>query len=184
MSYPSYKDIQKAREHLTEVSYNHWVHHDLWSFNWWILLIATFLPWVVWFRLVNRDRIFEVFSYAMGFGVTASILDVFGVDYEWWGYPDKLVAMMPPLFPADIAVLPVLYSLVYQYSSTWKKYMLYSGLVSALISYIIEPICKKMGIYENQHFTHTMSFIGFTILSLIIKWIMEAVKRFKVSGSK
>ncbi len=70
----------------------------------------------------------------MGFGVTASVLDVFGVDYDWWGYPDKLVAMIPPLFPADITVFPVLYSLIYQYNSTWKKYMLYSVLASAFIN--------------------------------------------------
>lgn len=182
MSYPSYEDIQRVRAQLYRMSYEHWIHDDLWSFNWWLLLGAAILPWVIWFKYVNKQRIFEIFSYGLTFGTIATVLDVWGVDHNLWGYPDKLLATIPPLLPADITVFPVLYSLIYQYGATWKKYLLYAVPSSALFAYIFEPLFENMEMYSKDNFTHTMSFLGFILLAVMAKWIMELLKKLQNSS--
>jgi len=49
----------------------------------------------------------------MFIGIVSSILDVIGADILLWGYPVKLFFMVPPLFPADLTIIPVVFSLAY-----------------------------------------------------------------------
>lgn len=51
----------------------------------------------------------------MSMGIISSILDVIGIDILLRGYPIKLFFMIPPLFPADLTVIPVAFSLAYHY---------------------------------------------------------------------
>ncbi|GAB1804301.1 hypothetical protein ACTOTI_18435 [Priestia megaterium] len=57
----------------------------------------------------------------MFIGIVSSILDVIGADILLWGYPIKLFFMVPPLFPADLTIIPVVFSLAYHYGKTWRR---------------------------------------------------------------
>jgi hypothetical protein len=173
---PSYEDVKNAREALKEVAFNHWVHHDLFTWKWWFLLAATIVPWIIWLLFHDKKKTFELLSYGLIWATLASILDVIGGELILWGYPDKLLPMVPPLFPADITVIPVLFMFIYQHSKTFSRYFIFSVLGSALFSYIFEPLFIKGNMFILHDWTHTKSFLGFIILSQIVYLIVTKLK--------
>jgi hypothetical protein len=174
---PSYEDIKNARETLKDVAFNHWVQYDLFSWQWWFLLAATLIPWIFWLLFHDKKRTFEILSYGLIWAVMASTLDVIGGELVLWGYPDKLLPMVPPLFPADITVIPVLFMFVYQLSKTYSRYFILSILGSALFSYIFEPLFIKGHMFILHNWSHTKSFLGFVLLSQIVYLIVTRLKQ-------
>jgi hypothetical protein len=173
LKYPTFEDVKKARESLKDVSTRHWLHDDLFTWKWWLLLAATILPWLIWLKFRDKNRTFEILSYGLVWATFASLLDVIGGDMILWGYPDKLLPMVPPLFPADITVIPVSFMFIYQFAKTLKFYMVFSLLLSACFAFIIEPLFIKGGMFALHNWTHTYSFIGFFVLSQIIYFIIK-----------
>ncbi|MFP7173882.1 hypothetical protein [Priestia filamentosa] len=58
MTYPSYEEVQNIRSELKEVGYQYWLHHDLFTWQWWVLLIASILPWMIWGYLIKRRTVY------------------------------------------------------------------------------------------------------------------------------
>ncbi|YCA46246.1 hypothetical protein M1E11_24430 (plasmid) [Bacillus sp. JZ8] len=173
MKYSSYDEIEGIRRGLKEFGYQNWLQSDLFTWQWWILLIAAIFPWIIWGYLIKRENRLQVFAFAMLMGTISCVLDVIGTGMLWWGYPTKLIFTTPPLFPADLAVIPVAFSLAYYYGKTWPRYILYIIIVSFLFSYVIEPLFIWIDIYEQNKLPHWLSFIGFTLVSLLVRWILE-----------
>ncbi|NER40425.1 hypothetical protein G3M54_03430 [Bacillus megaterium NBRC 15308 = ATCC 14581] len=90
MAHPSYNDVQQIRYELKTAGYEHWLHNNLFTWQWWILLVATILPWIIWGYLIKKKDRLHVFAFTMFIGVVSSILDVIGADILLWGYPTKL----------------------------------------------------------------------------------------------
>ncbi|ULT59489.1 hypothetical protein L1999_13600 [Neobacillus drentensis] len=173
MKHPTFEDVKKVRETLRDVSINHWFHDDLFTWKWWLLLISATIPWLIWIRFRDKERTFEILSYGLIWATFASITDVIGGDMILWGYPDKLLPTVPPLLPADITVIPISYMFMYQYTKTFKTYLVFSFLLSGCFSYIIEPLFIKGQMFALHNWTHTYSFIGFFVLSQIVYFIIK-----------
>ncbi|MFZ3589274.1 hypothetical protein ACOI1C_08265 [Bacillus sp. DJP31] len=60
---PTYHDIQDALRKLSDLTIEHWKHDDLFSPTWWVLLMATILPYILWWKIVDKSRFFEIFSF-------------------------------------------------------------------------------------------------------------------------
>ncbi|GHH99489.1 CBO0543 family protein [Neobacillus kokaensis] len=176
MKYPTYEDVKKARETLRDISTEHWFHGDLLTWQWWLLLAATILPWIIWVKFRDKKRTYELLSYGLTWAVMASLLDIIGGEMLLWGYPHKLFPMVPPLFPADITVIPVAFMFIYQYTNKYKTYLFSSILLSAFFSFIVEALFIKWGMFELTNWKHTFSFIGFSIIAQIIFYIIKRLK--------
>lgn len=175
--FPSYEEVQKAREKLRDVSFEHWVQDDLFSFNWWLLMAATILPFFIWWKLVDKERFFEILAFGLICGIFACFLDVMGVDLLLWGYPDKLFHFIPPLMPADFVVIPVSGMLIYQYFRTWKSFSTASVILAAIFAYIIEPLFSLLNMFELIHWKHTYSLIGFILLFVAVRFVVLGLKK-------
>ncbi|WP_400247735.1 CBO0543 family protein [Niallia sp. JL1B1071] len=175
---PSNVEIDKEKEKLFHLSIDHWLQHDLFSINWWILLLATIIPYFIWWRVVDKNRFFEVFSYGMFCATLCMLLDIIGTEMLLWNYPDKLLPLITPLIPANLVVIPITAMLVYQYFSTWKYFLLATLGWSTLFSYIIEPLfmLRKMFVL-GENWSHAKSFIGFIFLGLLLKAVFENIKK-------
>ncbi|WP_232311219.1 hypothetical protein [Robertmurraya korlensis] len=87
MRIPNYQDIQNSRQELSEVAFKHWLNDDLFSPIWWLLLASTIIPVFIWYKLVDKERFFEILSYGLIATCLSTVLDVIGVDLIRWGYP-------------------------------------------------------------------------------------------------
>ncbi|MCF2650692.1 hypothetical protein I6E62_21930 [Niallia circulans] len=178
LNFPSNVEIDKEKEKLFHLSFDHWLQHDLFSFNWWILFLSTIIPYFIFWKVVDKNRFFEVFSYGMVCATLCMLLDIMGTEMLLWSYPDKLLPIITPLIPANLVVIPITAMLVYQYFSTWKNFLFATLCWSILFSYIIEPLfmLRKMFVL-GEDWSHTKSFIGFIVLGIFLKAVFETIKK-------
>ncbi|KKI89940.1 hypothetical protein WQ54_22630 [Bacillus sp. SA1-12] len=178
MNTPSYDDVQKVREKLQESSFDHWVQDDVFALAWWILFFSTILPYVLWWKIVDKTNLFEIVAFGLLCAVLACFLDLIGVSLGLWGYPDKLISIIPPLIPADLIVIPVGSMIVYQYSSSWFSYILRYAIFAILLAYVIEPLFTLLDIYESyKWWNHTSSFVGLLLFGISIRAFIGFLKK-------
>lgn len=173
---PSFEDVQEARETLRDVSFQHWIQDDIFTWQWWFLLAAAIVPWILWLIVHDKRRTFEILSFGLIWAVLSSLLDVIGGELVLWGYPHKLLPMVPPLFPADMTVIPVIFMLIYQFAKSYYRYFILSVLGSALFSYVFERLFIKGEMFTLHKWSHTKSFLGFVVLAQIVYWIINKLK--------
>jgi hypothetical protein len=80
-SFPSYDDVEKARSIFKEIAYEHWLNDDLLTWKWWLILGLTIIPWIIWWKIVDRSRRQEIFVFGLIIGILAMILDNLGTDF-------------------------------------------------------------------------------------------------------
>lgn len=145
--------------------------------RWWLLFISIFWPWIVWWQLVAKKRIFEILAYGLLWAAMATWLDLLGTSNGMWEYPFKLYNKVSCLLPADVSVIPVLYMLLYQYGERWRTFLLGSVIVSTLLSFIFEPIFLKMNMLNLITWSHFKSWFSFIFLALGTRLIITALKK-------
>ncbi|QFT88658.1 hypothetical protein FIU87_08385 [Bacillus sp. THAF10] len=145
--------------------------------RWWFLLLSLFLPWILWWKIVDNTRFFEILSYGLFWALLASLFDLAGITYHLWNYPYDLYKDIPTLLSADVAVIPVLYMLLYQYAKTWKTFIVGALLVAVIFSYIFEPIFQLLHMLELIKWSHWKSAISFFLLGLSTKVIFFFLKK-------
>lgn len=176
MNYPAYEDVNKVNEILNELAASHWYHDDFLTMNWWILCFATLIPWVIWYIYRDKKRTFEILSYGLIWVVFAFILDEIGRNLILWSYPDNLLPQVEHLLPADFSIIPVSFMFVYQFTKSMKTYILGSAATSVIIAYIVEHLFEKRGMIVLHNWSHTSTFVGFILLSFLIKGIIVMLK--------
>ncbi|WP_223700432.1 CBO0543 family protein [Sutcliffiella deserti] len=147
--------------------------------RWWLLFLSIFLPWVIWWIFADKNRLYELLIYGMLWAVIATWLDLIGTSNGLWEYPYNLYNKVPTLLPADLSVIPVMFMLLYQYLSNWKKFLLGSVLVSSLLSFVLEPLFIKFSMLNLINWTHFKSLFSFVILALLTKSIMSGLEKLK-----
>ncbi|UOR13670.1 CBO0543 family protein [Halobacillus amylolyticus] len=168
--------LYEAQKKLFETSYAHWVEHELFSFNWWFLLVITIVPWIMWWRLVDKKRLLEISFMGALVTVTAMFLDTVGISFLLWTYGYKLIQMVPTLNPVDFTVIPVCYMLLYQWFSKWKSYLIAHVVTAAGAVFIAEPLFVWMNIYTLHSWEYIYSFPFYIAIGVGFKWLIQKMK--------
>lgn len=175
MSYPTLDEINKIRIQLKEACITHWLDNELFHFNWWISLILTILPLYIWWKLVDKSRVFKILTFGLMIGAVSITLDIAGINLVWWGYPNRLLPIIPPIFPFDISIVAVSNMLIYQYFRTWKSFLKAKLVLATTYSFIAEPLLVILGFYELYTWKYWYSFVGYFIMAVLIRWIVEKI---------
>ena len=147
--------------------------------RWWLLFVSIFFPWVIWWKAVDEERLFEILSFGLFWAAMATWLDLLGTTYDMWSYPFKLNPHITTLFPADVAVIPVMYMLLYQYGSNLKSYIAGSMVVAIIFSFIFEPLFVQLHMLDLKTWSHTKSVFSFFLLAVITRAIFYILVKFK-----
>ncbi len=171
--YPAYDLIIQKKVDLWLASLNHWYYDDLRKWTWWLNLALSIIPWIVWWKLVDRKRLLPILAVGLLASLAATMLDIIGSEAVLWGYPDRLLPNLPRLFPIDFTVIPVSFMLIYQYFISWKKYFLALVLMSFLFSFAAEPLMVYLGLYEMYLWEYIYSFPIYIAIGLAIRWLVD-----------
>lgn len=169
----SYQEVIEARRELQRLSLEHWLQDDLHKWTWWLNVVLTILPWIIWWKLVDRKRVFEILAYGLLLAMTSTLMDECGTQAVLWGYPDVMFPFIPRLFPVDYVLIPVIYMLVYQYFSGWKSFIIASIIVAAVFAFIAEPAMECLGLYQQYTWKHIYSFPIYFVLAVFWKWVVD-----------
>lgn len=182
---PTHTEINEAKKNLADMTLNHWLHHDLFSIQWWILVCATILPYFIWWKLVNKNRFYEIFTYGLLCGCFSIVLDIIGTEMMLWSYPDKLLPWIPPLIPADLVMIPITAMLVYQYTNKWKTFIAGTIIWAVLFSYIFEPLFVAWKMFLlGPVWKHSYSFFGFIFLGIFLRLLFLGIKKELIQSLK
>lgn len=165
---------------LTEIRIGQWLQDDLFHFHWWLLLSLFVFSIVVWWRLVDKARLPEISLFA-GFTVIATlVLDELGEELALWDYPIDILPIFPPLTAVDLATLPIVYSLVYQYCGTWRSFCRAMTLVAAVFAFVCEPLLVWGDFYQLLKWQYYYGVPIYIVLAILIRWTV--IKIYAAAG--
>ncbi|MFK7696609.1 CBO0543 family protein [Paenibacillus sp. HJGM_3] len=173
--YPSFEEIKDVNHKLTEMRAQYHRHHDLFTFQWWLLLALLVVPWIIWWKLVDKSRVREILLYGITLAIIIVILDDIGGELGLWSYPYQLIRFIPRLNPVDFSVLPVFHMLVYQYFRSWKSFFVANVIMAFLIAFIAEPIFSWIGIYDLDNWKYFYSFPIYIVIACFVRWCLELI---------
>ena len=143
------------------------------TWRWWVLLGLTLGPIVVWWKIVDKKRAYEIALYGCILNITAVILDNVGTALLWWSYPIKLIPIVAPFFTPDSLLVPIVLMIVYQFfSSNWKRFLSANLIAGAFLAFVAEPIFIWLGYYQLNEWKLAYSFLFYMAASSFARIII------------
>lgn len=176
--YSLHEKIFELKKTEIELSLQHWYNYELFTWQWWIKFIYLIIPIILLYKLIDRKRIFEIFTYGLMLSLMATVIDIVGVNFVLWEYPIRLVPVGIFLVH-DLVFIPIISMLIFQYCSSWKAFVTANIILSAIGAYVEEPIAIWIRIYKPITWRHTYSFLLFFAMTVVCKDIT-----IKLSGKK
>ncbi|OPH47391.1 hypothetical protein BC351_40085 [Paenibacillus ferrarius] len=170
-------DIAQLHKELTKLREQYWLHYDLFTLQWWLLLALLIIPWVVWWRLADKKRLKDIVLFGVSISYLIFLLDHIGYELNLWLYPHKLTRIIPESSAFDLGILPVLHMLLFQYFTRWRSYLIANTLMATVFVLLCEPISVWIGLYKILHWKYIYSFPLYILKAVLIKGIFEIVKR-------
>ena len=167
---------------LTASRFEEWLKNELFHFKWWILLCVFILSVVIWWKCIDKSRLSELVLCAGIVCIFVLVLDELGEELALWEYPVKIFPLFPPISAIDLASLPFLYSLIYQYFGTWKSYAIASAVMSVLSCFVMEPLFILSGIYQLITWKTYYGMPVYFAIAISTKWIMVRLKKMEAKA--
>ncbi|HEY8910086.1 MAG TPA: CBO0543 family protein [Desulfosporosinus sp.] len=167
--------IHKLRLELWNLSYTQWKTQTLFSIQWWSLIALIVIFYAIWWVIVDKQRLSQILLFGSFVAIQRIVMDTFGSNLALWSYNGE-TPFYPSPFLHDFTVTPLAFMAVYQYCHSWKKFLVWTGVVTGIISFIFFPILSKFGIlkvYENwNYFYPSVMIFGIATLS---RWVVLGV---------
>lgn len=157
---PSVESVIEAEGYAHNLLKEYWKNEVFLEWRWWVLIILSVVPAVVWWRLADKKRIFEILTYGLFLGVIVIILDSIGSNAMIWFYPETLTPyLFPQLYPYDVALIIIPFMLVFQWTlHSTNKFLLYNLLLSFILAFIAETTMERFDFYREIRWENYFSF--------------------------
>ncbi|HMM22132.1 MAG TPA: CBO0543 family protein [Selenomonadales bacterium] len=160
---------------LTRMRVEEWLQGGVFNFRWWLLLALFFVSAFVWYRLVDKRRLPEMVLYVGLTTIITLVLDEFGEELVLWDYPTDILPIFPPLTAVDLASLPMIYSLIYQYFGTWRSFTWATVIMATVFCFVLEPVLVWGGFYQLLKWRYYYGFPIYIALALFIRWMVVTI---------
>lgn len=168
-------ELQKL---LTYLRINEWLQEDLFHFRWFFLIGVFVFSALVWCKLVDKSRLPEITLHAGLTAIITLILDEIGEELTLWEYPSDILAIFPPLSAVDLASLPMIYSLIYQYFTTWKSFFRATLIMATIFCFILEPLLVWTDFYQVLKWKYYYGFPIYILMAIFIRWLVSKIYAF------
>jgi len=174
-SYPTTAELAEMVRLLSKARMDNWLGEGLGTWRWWVLLILLIMPWFIWYKYVNKKQLHEITLFGMIIIIFDVTLDEIGFELSLWHYPIDVIPVLSRLTSIDYAVLPIIKMAIYQYFPTWKSYFWAIVAMSAIYSFITEPLIVRLGFYQVLKWNYMYSFFIYIAMSLCARWIVKKI---------
>lgn len=159
---------------------NQWVNNELFTWNWWVLVVLILLPLIIWIKVVDRKRLLEFLLVWTLVIISTSYLDAIGVDLKFWVYPNQFLPITPRAIPFDIFMVGITYMLLYQFFSTWKTYFIALLIMAFTFAFIGEPMSHLLNLVYYIKWQYYYSFLYYIVIGITVKAIVGKCKELYV----
>ncbi|WP_088104207.1 CBO0543 family protein [Halalkalibacter urbisdiaboli] len=179
------KEIDKISNQLTDLRWEIWTKHTLFTWQWWMLLGACFLMIILFFVLVKKEKLLPSIAFLGFIYILNKNLDDVATAMDWYDYRMQLEPIIPTMLPANLFIIPIGLSIIYHRFEEWKSFLIVSGFFSAFVSYLALPLMKIANIYLEKAWNAHWSFISLVVMSIISKLVVDRVKSlYRVQSEK
>jgi hypothetical protein len=150
-----------------------------------VTLLLLLVPLIILYFVLNRKKALLLGFYGFNVHVWFTYIDAPGVSFGFWGYPYRAIPFFNYSFSLDVALVPVVCILLYQWVlKNNKNYYLYFTLLSAFFAFIFKPLLVAFGLFEfSRGANYFHLFIGYMTIMLVSKWITNLFIKFQYSSS-
>jgi len=152
------------------------------SFQWFFIVFLIIVPWIIWWRLVNKKHISEILSFGLMIAIVASILNEIGLQILLWSSPYSLAPVPGRWYAPAYSYLPVLFMLIYQYFRTWKSFTAAVIAAAAVSAFVLQPVLSWMGVFVMLKWNYIYSFLLFILAGLGVRMLHQAIIRANPAG--
>jgi hypothetical protein len=167
--------IVELEKQLVQIKIEYWLKEDLFSPQWWLMLAVLVIPWIIWWKYVDRSRILPITLLGMFILILSSYLDAIGSELTLWQYNKMLLPLWSRLISVDFSVMPVTYMFIYQNFTKWRTFSVASVALALLFAFLAEPIVAWLGIYQPNAWSHWYSFVIYILLAFFTRMIVEKI---------
>ena len=163
----------EARRLSRDLSFQHWLQYEVFTWKWWLLILMTIVPYIIVWKIIDRKRILEIAVYGLHINIFSTILDMLGSQFVQWDYTMRIIPIAAAPFPYDFTILPMLFMLIYQRYSKWKDYIIAITIVSAIFTLVAEPLLVTLHMYRLFNWKYIYSFPIYIALAIFSRWLVE-----------
>ncbi|GAE94324.1 hypothetical protein JCM21714_3471 [Gracilibacillus boraciitolerans JCM 21714] len=175
-NYPTFEEIRNLKQELYQMRLEYWIAENLFTFQWWLLLVVFFVPWIIWLRVVDRKRIPQILLFGALLMILVIMMDDIGMELNLWSYPYQLIPIMPRLLPIDQGIIIVAHMILYQYfPPRWKQFIIANTVMALSFTFIFEPLTVWLGIYKLENWRYIYSLPIYILKATLIKWLVDEI---------
>ena len=156
-------EILQASDHLNNLITTQWFNEHFLSNVWFGMVLLVLFSYALVFFLMDKKRIIEILLYGSLVAVALIVYDTVGFYFGWWAYLIKIFPITTNYFASDLTLIPLYAMLVYQYTSSWKTYLLWITIWAVLIIFgFYNYALTNLGAFA--YLTPWAKYIDFTLL--------------------
>jgi hypothetical protein len=161
---------------LASLSYQHWMSQKLFSFGWWILVGVLAVTYSIWLKLLDKTRVIPILLLGSLCAVGFMVADIILVGFlGLWEYKITITPLHPPVFIVSVSIAPILYMLVLQYTASWRSYLLWAAIGTAVLTLGLLPLYSLLGIFQlykgwNYFYHFLLMLTAGTVARAMLLW--------------
>jgi len=170
--------IQESSE-LNEHIFNKWLHQEVFSYQWFMVVVMVLIAYVLFFTLSDKRRLSELLLFGSLLAVFIAVYDSIALFAGLWVYYISVFPIYSNLLMGDITILPLLAMLIYQGTHNWQRFLLwYIGFSVAAIFGGYYLLFSKLGIFAYvQPYSVFVDFGSFLIAGIVARVLVVAIKK-------
>ncbi|YCA41549.1 hypothetical protein M1E11_11945 [Bacillus sp. JZ8] len=180
MNYDQYwKEIDTTNEKLQSLLMSYWSKYSDWNtWQFWFLLASLILPLILLCFMVDRKRIFELFFFGYTVHLLCTYINFILARSGYFTYKYFLIPQLSISLSITASIIPVGFLLLYQYySDNIRKFFLYALVLSAIISFVLDPI---EGYLKLSELKKGMKLYHFFIIDIVVALISYGFTKFLI----
>ncbi|MDW8800359.1 hypothetical protein P8V03_04240 [Clostridium sp. A1-XYC3] len=167
------KEIDKVSNYLLQLRLEIWRKYTLFTWQWWTFVAICIIFLVLFFVMIDKKDYLKAIAY---FGIVYILnknLDDTATALDWYDYRMQLEPIIPTFLPANLFVIPVSLSIVYERCKSWGNFTIITALFAGFVSYGALPLAKVAGIYKTKLWNSHLSFISLFLIATIAKLLID-----------
>jgi hypothetical protein len=159
---------------LADQSYQHWISQEFLSYQWFIMAGVLAVTYTVWFKLVDTKRITQILLLGSLITVAGSVANLYLSGFwGFWQYKISLTPSEPTVFAVSYTIIPIFHMLVFQYTSSWKSYLIWASIATGFLAFILLPVYSALGIFQlHKGWNYIYHFAMMLTKGIVARWIV------------
>lgn len=173
------EQLLETSKYLNDIILSKWLADQFLSSLWIGLVLAVLFSYAIFFYFAEKKQIVDLLLFgslvAVAFSVYSSVGQLFGL----WATVFRLLPLQQNFFMSDLTILPLSAMLLYQYSHSWKSFVvatvIWAGLFafgfnSILVSLNAFIYLTPLGPYIDFVFLIIIGTIARALLIILLSW--------------